>query len=119
MNKKNWPASFFEAVLVLTYTILEYIKLTRRQTVKACCGKKALIIYFDHAFNKGHLDAFNKYGFVSPQQYSKAGILFLKKDTLTITGTFGSKHVNVRCGGQQCPKYVDDFEKIAEKILTS
>ena len=93
--------------------------MIRRQIVKACCGKKAVIIHFDSAFNKGHLDIFSKYGFTSPQQYTKAGVLYLRKDTMTVTGTFGSKHVNIRCGGQNCPKYIDDFEKLAEKVLAS
>lgn len=93
--------------------------MPKRQIVKACCGKKALIIYFDSAFKKEHISIFNTHGYSAPQQYTKAGIMYLRKDTLTAIATFGSKHANVRCGGQQCLKYIEEFEKIAEEILAS
>lgn len=93
--------------------------MPRRQTVKACCGRKAVIIHFDSAFNRGHLAKFHRHGYTSPPQYTKTGVLYLKKDSMTVTGTFGSKHVNIRCRGLACAKFIDAFEKLAEQILLS
>lgn len=90
-----------------------------RKTLKSCCGKKALTLYFNVPFTKEHVSAFTQQGYTTSNQYTKAGMLHLKKDVLTVTSVFGSKRANIRCASQKCERLVDEFERSAEEILAS
>lgn len=90
-----------------------------RQKIPTCCGNSALIIHFDFAFKKDYLDEFSARGYINPSLYTRAGLLYLRKGTMTATCAFGSKKITIKCGGRNCPQQIDEFEKMAEQVLAS
>ena len=83
-----------------------------KREIKACCGKKQLIIKINIAFDKEHLSIFKQSGFPFLSQYFDAGMIYIEDSGLIATGTLGSNELRIKCKNQTCQKSISKLERI-------
>jgi hypothetical protein len=93
--------------------------MVERRVTKGCCGKTAVLITVSKPVRKEHIPLFTEAGFIVPENYVRAGLLYVKKGGLIATCTFGICNINVRCPGHSCEDLIKQFEDILRKIESS
>ena len=88
-----------------------------KHSVKSCCRSKSYIFEIDKAINKSHLDLFKAAGYVAPPNFAAAGVFYVRGHGLVATTSFGSRKINVKCSGNECPQVLSSFEQILISIF--
>lgn len=86
-------------------------------TVKACCGKDAVIYKTDRPLMVNHITALVGLGFVESPHFTKAGILYVDNADFILTGPIGSDRLTVKCKQQaECSQKVNNLEGLLQQV---
>jgi hypothetical protein len=88
----------------------------RKDVIKTCCAKSAVLYIIDKPVLKIHIELFEKAGFLVPARYAKSGLLYLQRKSFVGTASFGMCKINVRCSGNGCVESIQLFESIISQI---
>lgn len=89
-------------------------------STKSCCGSRSSIISLPIAIKKNHAQAFKSRGYICPDNFYNVGVFYVYKSgsgNVTVTGSFGSTKLSVRCKGQDCEKNLEKFVRELEEVL--
>ena len=91
----------------------------KRTIVKSCCGGSggSVMLYLDRPITRNHLQIFKDNGYTIPPHYENQGILYLRKDTLVATASFGMTKINVKVGQHNREQQLTAFEQLLEEAL--
>lgn len=91
----------------------------KRIQTKACCGGGGYTFVLDVPINKRALSAFQDAGYRTSDVYTKVGVFFIEKRSVTASGPFGGTKIHVRCGGSPvCPQLLDELEDVFKIAAT-
>ncbi len=85
-------------------------------SVKACCGRTAIMFKIDQIIDKQLLEKFVQLGFKELQNYTVAGILYVQNDKFIITATMGSDRLSIKCRQANCENDIQELENILQFI---
>lgn len=92
--------------------------MERIQT-KACCGGGGYTLILDVPINKRAISAFQSKGYRTSEVYTKVGVFFVEKSSVTASGPFGGTKIHIRCGGSSiCPQLLDELEDVFKIAAT-
>lgn len=87
-----------------------------------CSGGTKLSIAFPIGITKEFIKSCKNAGFIDQEQYTQAGLLYLRKGTVTVSGAICLKNASIFCSGlpaKQCEQEIDDVLQLLETILNS
>jgi len=90
-----------------------------RHLVKSCCGSNGLVFEMDKPIRKFQIKIFKEAGYLVPENFLAAGLFYVQKEFLIATASFGANKISVRCNGDKCPSYLDDFQACLEKAINT
>ena len=93
--------------------------MIKKQTFKACCGSKVVLLNLDKPVRKSQLYLFKEAGYLCPTNFENAGVFYVQQKTLIATGSMGGTKLNLRCSGPDCDKQISMFEELLEKAIHS
>lgn len=86
-------------------------------TVRACCGKDAVIYKTDRPLSYKHITSLVSMGFVESIHFTKAGILYVDNVDFIVTGPLGSDRLTVKCKQQtECSQKINDLEGLLQQV---
>lgn len=90
-----------------------------RHIVKSCCGSSGFIFETDKPIRKFQIKIFKEAGYLVPENFSAAGLFYVQKDFLIATASFGANKISVRCNGDKCSDYLDQFQLHLETAIST
>jgi hypothetical protein len=86
------------------------------------CGDKGtkINISFPVGVTKEFINACKAVGFIDYEQYTRAGLLYICKGSITISGALCLRNASILCSNKDskiCEKEIDNVIAILEKIL--
>lgn len=87
-----------------------------RITVRACCGKTALIFKTDQPVTKNHIESLKKMGFNESAHFTTAGLLYVDNSDFIITGPLGSDRLTVKCKHAECTEKLNNLEVLFQQL---
>lgn len=85
-------------------------------TVRACCGKDAVIYKTDRPLTQIHLATLVKSGFLESTHFTKAGILYVDNADFIVTGPLGSNRLTIKCKHADCTQKLNDLEVLLQQV---
>jgi hypothetical protein len=80
--------------------------------VHACCGTTAVALKLGAPLSPAILAFLVGNGYIESPNFTKAGILYVENEGLTVTGALGSDILQLKCKNNDCSKYISDFEEL-------
>lgn len=90
-----------------------------RHIVKSCCNSNGFVFEMDKPIRKSQMKIFKEAGYLVPDNFLVAGLFYVQKDFLIATASFGSNKISVRCNGEKCSDYLDNFQFNLEKAIST
>lgn len=90
-----------------------------RHIVKSCCGSNGYVFEMDKPIRKSQMKIFQEAGYHVPENFMAAGLFYVQRDFLIGTASFGTNKITVRCNGDRCSSYLDDFQLCLEKAINT
>ncbi len=92
--------------------------MVTRHKVKSCCNQQSLIFETNHPVLKTQANAFRAAGYLIAPSFYDIGVFYAQKGQLHATAAFGATKISVRCGGNNCPDLLDEFERVLDQAVT-
>jgi hypothetical protein len=73
------------------------MKNIKKYDVKACCGKKSVVIETDFPFFKAHNNTFSLKNYKTQENYIKSGMIYIENDYLIGIIGIGSNKIKISC----------------------
>lgn len=89
-----------------------------KHSFKSCCNNRSTVYTLEKPIKKSHLDSFKQAGFLVPENFAKAGVFYVSKRALIVTGSFGALKLSLRCSGSDCDLKISEFENLLTQVLT-
>lgn len=80
------------------------------------CGGVNLLMKLSVSVSKDFLSLFLNNGFRELQHFTKAGILYVENENLTIHGPFGSDKLQVKCKKSECQEILNKLEELLQQL---
>jgi hypothetical protein len=94
----------------------------KRTVVKSCCGgsNSSIVYHMDKPIKASQLVVFEQAGgWTIPPHYLNMGILYLRKNGLTVSSSFGVCKVTVKVGEHDKEAKLQEFEALLEQAINS
>lgn len=88
-----------------------------RHIVKSCCNSNGFIFEIDKPIRKSQMKIFQEAGYLVPETFLAAGLFYVQKEFLIATASFGANKISVRCNGDKCSDYLDQFQSHLETAI--
>ena len=86
-------------------------------TVRACCGKDAVIYKTDRPLSTQHIASLVSMGFIESTHFTRAGILYVDNVDFILTGPLGSDRLTVKCKQQaECSQKTNNLEGLLQQV---
>lgn len=87
-----------------------------------CSGGTKLSIVFPIGVTKEFIESCKQAGFIDQEQYTNAGLLYIRNKAITISGALCLKNASVFCSSpnaKQCEQEIEETLTLLEKILNN
>lgn len=83
-----------------------------RVSIRACCGKTALMFKTSQPLTKEVMAYLTKNGFKELEHFTKAGILYLENIDFVLTAPIGSDKLQLKCKTNDCEQKINNLEQM-------
>ena len=91
-------------------------KLVKSNNCKCGSGSRYTVV-FPSGVTKGFIENCKKLGFIDNEKYTSAGLLYLQKDSITISGALCLKNASIYCSKKDCEKEINEILMLLETLF--
>ena len=91
-------------------------KIVKSKNCKCGSGSRYTVV-LPSGVTKGFIENCKKLGFTDNEKYTKAGLLYLQKDLITISGALCLKNVSIYCSKKDCEKEIEETIALLEPLF--
>lgn len=92
-------------------------KISKNNKCKRCDAGTRVGISFPSGITRDFIELCKKNGFVDNPKHTKAGLLYIQKGLITISGSLCLKNATLFCPKKQCEKEIDEVLMLLDSLF--